>query len=537
METVFPLRTEDVHVSHDVRRVARVSDEDRFAWLDSVSCDLQEAPWRHLKFVIVGTHCESVVVAKCRESDLSVCRRGDGGVFLRFSGFKHEYSVTAVYLEEWPNERGTNDLVFITLQLDRPDVHQRCHVIVTDISIDRGNCDLELGDPASLAVSMETEVTQTLGLDPDTCAAESSFGDWGPWSGFQEEDILKIFHSLAPLQNVLAQGALSEGLSGDPMEGALPCDRTDGASPHDRMEDVLPGDPVQGALPDQVETALPDDISDSTMHDADVDALELSYSMLQDLTDRLQDGSPDWDELRGHWENVGCSAAFKLPRPCLFTIVVKSRMNGGFCYLALNRQDQLVRPIFWTEPNACCWPRSTDLMIGGKYRFEVLRTPDDTTEAPTIFPHQSEDTLVLPVSATEVATAKQVPRVDLWNRLWGIAKATVTEIFGKLTDKKYVLPNTRCPSAGVLCCSENCIKIFEREPGKKRVRIHVPADGDFDLSLTAVGHDLPQQNRNRFILVLLGFGRPFAKEGDTEKKCGLLALNIFRQPDNYEMFA
>ena len=76
-------------------------------------------------------------------------------------------------------------------------------------------------------------------------------------------------------------------------------------------------------------------------------------------------------------------------------IIAKTRMKGGHCIMALDQKNRFRRPIYTTEMDACCWPPSNRFEVGHRYKFTILRHPEDRkTEALTPYPHRNEDTVV-----------------------------------------------------------------------------------------------------------------------------------------------
>ena len=76
-------------------------------------------------------------------------------------------------------------------------------------------------------------------------------------------------------------------------------------------------------------------------------------------------------------------------------IVAKTEMNTGYCYMALNGDNQFMRPLA-SEYGVSSWSDGS-LQFGDRCRFVVLKNPPEMS---TQYPHKNEDTLVFSLSCT-----------------------------------------------------------------------------------------------------------------------------------------
>ena len=210
-------------------------------------------------------------------------------------------------------------------------------------------------------------------------------------------------------------------------------------------------------------------------------------------------------------------------------IIGETRMKKGRCVMGLDKRNRLLRPINRTLPNSCCWSKDKNFKVWNRYRFKVLRHPDATTEAPTPFPHSTEDTVV----EENTRHMEKADRSSLFNRMLSIAVSKPEEIFGPLQDKKFVNKDTKCCSVGIVKCKERNITVKPNRyaPAKKRLVMNLSDQGVCDFSLTGLEYDEPGQNDNT-VLVLLGLARPWDRNCIySPARCYVLALNIIKQGD------
>ncbi|KAK3102163.1 hypothetical protein FSP39_009243 [Pinctada imbricata] len=210
-------------------------------------------------------------------------------------------------------------------------------------------------------------------------------------------------------------------------------------------------------------------------------------------------------------------------------IICKTKMNMNYCYMAYDEQGKrLLRPIFNTQRNECCWPKDTETSfdIGSLVTFNVIQYPDDDEDNPTPYPHAYQDTVV-ERDARPVSPKYSPP----WNfgSLEVIAKKHVHDIFplNLLKQNKYILEKSICDSAGILLTTEENI-CFRTTYGKKRLIIF-DVNNKYNFRITAETFDKPIPQRHRKCLVILGLGRPFSGTGDRHFKparCYILVIGI-----------
>ncbi|MEM7306555.1 MAG: hypothetical protein AAF682_07790, partial [Planctomycetota bacterium] len=77
-------------------------------------------------------------------------------------------------------------------------------------------------------------------------------------------------------------------------------------------------------------------------------------------------------------------------RSVTLTIIVKTRMNDGICYLGLSEEGEILRPITTTKEQQCCW-ESLEFELDHIYKFNILASRP-IEQIP--LPHRQNDVLV-----------------------------------------------------------------------------------------------------------------------------------------------
>ena len=115
-----------------------------------------------------------------------------------------------------------------------------------------------------------------------------------------------------------------------------------------------------------------------------------------------------------------------------------------------------------------------------------------------------------------------------------LKKYSVSEIFPPCRGESYILDGTNCNSYGILCIKIESLS-FEISQ-KSRIKFRDGRKNYFNLSWTSQDSlekykDLPQTEKTREVLVILGLGRPWSG-GDLKfnvKRCYILAVGILTQ--------
>lgn len=101
-----------------------------------------------------------------------------------------------------------------------------------------------------------------------------------------------------------------------------------------------------------------------------------------------------------------------------------------------------------------------------------------------------------------------------------------------IKENRYMEEHAKCSSAGILLIREHLVKLYFTKKGKQmKKRIKISNSGlYFDFPVKAIGHDTPDEGRNRECLLILGLARPF--EGYSKKmrfnppRCYILVTGI-----------
>lgn len=245
-------------------------------------------------------------------------------------------------------------------------------------------------------------------------------------------------------------------------------------------------------------------------------------------------------------------------------IIAKANMNTGFCYLALDQTDRILRPIFNTSKGQCCWPKKVlELNLDTLYNFQVMAYPGRDMRS-TPFPHCNEDVII--VNEFEEASLKTIlsqppyalqpsllshsdiqaiygsqnsysppfpyfkedniasefeeelsfqtllsPQPPLKCVLCSLAKSDVQDIFGPNVNQEnfkfYVDENTNCKSAGILRSKATVFIEYKKTEKKYKCKVECPS-GTYTLPVTAI--DVNTENIYPDALIVLGLGRPLA---------------------------
>ncbi len=204
----------------------------------------------------------------------------------------------------------------------------------------------------------------------------------------------------------------------------------------------------------------------------------------------------------------------------LLDIVAQTPSNDGQCFMGLSEDNRLLRPVFTTQPNKCCWPKDS-LRVGNRYRFS--RHPRVSI---TPYPHKNEDALV----HKEVENLGMAP--DLYSRLASLAYevSEIAHVFplGEPL-RTFVNAGVNCPSVAVFRSHTSNVHLLGFE-GKPRLCIEDRAtDTELTFPMTAIDYDDMCHHCNTEVLVMLGLGRPWSRRQDNGEKCYVLVLNLFRK--------
>ena len=226
-------------------------------------------------------------------------------------------------------------------------------------------------------------------------------------------------------------------------------------------------------------------------------------------------------------------------------IVVKTRMNKGFCCIGLNLEDQrFYRPIYREAPHTCCWPIDKPLEVGSFYGFkQAYRDPD------TKYPHKNDDFVV-----DQQFKIGGQDEEDMFTILKKYAENDLSDLFhGKLVFdynqiekhyKAYVTEGVDCPSYGILRLKVCNVKFHQM--GKKKVQQFLRVkDGKgkiIKLSWTSLDHlglndfsDLKEEKQgiekispNEEVLIFVGLARGWTGFGQWKEnpRCYSIALGI-----------
>ena len=199
------------------------------------------------------------------------------------------------------------------------------------------------------------------------------------------------------------------------------------------------------------------------------------------------------------------------------TIIAKTRMNNGFCYIGLFPNNNLVRPIPRATENECCW-FLTHLEVGEQHCFQVLDSVPQVS-----YPHKVNDILVKYLCREEPPGD-----IDLFGVLRPLSHEIMRDVFGgeELIDGRYVEEGSMCPSVGIYRCHRDNIVFYRNDEGKSRCKI-TDNGRVFDFRMTASSWE--EDTRNKEVLVMLGLGRPFrGTEGHSynPRRCYALVVGL-----------
>lgn len=197
------------------------------------------------------------------------------------------------------------------------------------------------------------------------------------------------------------------------------------------------------------------------------------------------------------------------------SIIAKSTMNTGFCFLGIDNTNRILRPIITTSAGKCCWSSNTNLILKQQYLFRVIYHPDDDSCYSTPYPHRLEDMVV-----HEDPEIQQYPAI--LESIGGIAKDDINELFFGIKDGSFVEENTITPSAGIIRCSISNIKIVPEVAKTDRCILKLPS-GTYNFPLTALEYD-KLQNKDKDACVVLGLARPFQRFNPA--RCYILVVGI-----------
>ncbi len=205
------------------------------------------------------------------------------------------------------------------------------------------------------------------------------------------------------------------------------------------------------------------------------------------------------------------------------TIIAMSYCAKGFCFLGLDAQDRLYRPVPQDAGDALVWPNK--LEVCKTYKFTVCDAPN----FPHANPHLNEGIIV----EREPKAVGGISQKELKSRLATMAKTNLEAIFAAIEESKngslFVRENTYCHSAGVLKCPIASLRTRKQE-AKTKLRIKIKETFDCEVPVGAFkGYDNPGRQSSTEYLVVLDLGRPFKPKGWKFSACfvsavGLLAL-------------
>ena len=207
-------------------------------------------------------------------------------------------------------------------------------------------------------------------------------------------------------------------------------------------------------------------------------------------------------------------------------MIVKTRMNGGHCYLGLSLEDKkMYRPIFNEAVGQCCWPKAIPMQVGAFYGFKkTFRNPS------TDYPHKSNDIVV-----AEELKEGSFTQEAMYGHLLPFAKTSVNEIFNDMltiqnNGKCYVHEGTKCESIGIIKVKSKSIS-FETEC-KPRLNFSDATNQTFDLSWTS-SEDLNSAKEkvacgtDNDILIIVGLCRPWDGNGSFPRpRCYMIAIGL-----------
>ena len=204
-------------------------------------------------------------------------------------------------------------------------------------------------------------------------------------------------------------------------------------------------------------------------------------------------------------------------------MIVKTRMNGGHCYLGLSLEDnRIYRPIYNEAAGQCCWPKAIPMQVGSFYGFKkTFRNPS------TDYPHKSNDIVV-----AEELKEGSFTQEAMYEHLLPFAKTSVNEIFNDMltiqdNGKCYVHEGTKCESFGIVKVKSKSISY-----DKPRLNFSDATNQTFNLSWTS-SEDLDSAKErvacgtDNDLLIIVGLGRPWDYDGFFQRpRCYLIAIGL-----------
>ena len=207
--------------------------------------------------------------------------------------------------------------------------------------------------------------------------------------------------------------------------------------------------------------------------------------------------------------------------PVSLCILAKTNMNKGYCYIGYSQEDDcLVRPIYRTKQNTCCWDNDMKFDVERWYGFMAFKNQEEICS--TNYPHRLNDVVVV----GECVPGEEYGD-ELTKKLLPHCKNGLNAVFdNKLISvdyKPYVLEGEQCTSVGMFHVPKSEFKI-EFVENKPRMFI-----GGSNCPITMCREDLEmamKSSSERF-LVIVGLGRGFScKWFPDEKRCYVLIVGM-----------
>lgn len=271
------------------------------------------------------------------------------------------------------------------------------------------------------------------------------------------------------------------------------------------------------------------------------------------------------DDISRLFGGLQIGTATQITFPDTLIIVAATFMSPGFeCVIGWSEaRQEFVRPVTTFTTNRS-WPVGT-FIVGRQYRFKVVSLYPESS----LFPHQTEDVLVLPNPAAQTVPVilveftafpgsqmepvpLQIPKIQpiyykesrLYHLLYESSVHSIPEVFAPaiIAQNRYIVEGTKCPSVGVLRCLQNEIFFYPYTSvtigNGVEIRLRCKIQG-FDFPVTAQNGNSLFRSRierpvddNRKILVLLGLGRPFAggiNNSFTPRRCYILLIGVIHE--------
>ena len=226
-------------------------------------------------------------------------------------------------------------------------------------------------------------------------------------------------------------------------------------------------------------------------------------------------------------------------------IVVKTRMNKGFCCIGLNLEEgRFYRPIYQDAPHKCCWPQDEPLEVGHFYGFKK-KLQDPATQ----YPHKNDDILVSQkVDKPYGDGFMELDHPGVFEKLEEKAKTNFFSLWnGKAihdskTKKVYIREGQNCPSYGVLKVKMSLLKFIRKEGKNGSIMVLLDDKGtiiklpwtSMDSPLNDIEYMIKDQLKikDSIVLIFVGLGRgyngkPFHQW--QENRCYSIALGIFTE--------